>query len=220
MNKFLNPKTVIGTLLLTLALGVISSALWDFLFKPGFTEFGRVALSTLTLGSATIKNFSYASAALDPTPLPALLFVLLGNWLVFGAVGFLYGKKRGQENGERSMEEARQESTGDPQKLAQILKGRLVILDRKWKRIAITLSIFACVISFVASSVLNQSIAVWRVFHADLKICAPYLASEQEEQFIARFSSMKTREDYIAISNDLLQVATKSGVSLVNFEPW
>ena len=61
-------------------MGLISTGLWDLLFKPGLTHVGRVFLTVITLGSETMRDGAYASAALDPTPLPSLMLLLLFFW--------------------------------------------------------------------------------------------------------------------------------------------
>ncbi len=62
------PITVIGVLVL----GIVGSTLYDLLVKPGLSTFGRFCLDVITLGSQTVKDYAYASAALDPTPVTNL----------------------------------------------------------------------------------------------------------------------------------------------------
>src|SRR2546427_8335681 len=68
-----NRQRIIGAGFATIILGIIGSGLWDMVVKPGVTGFGRFTLSLFTLGSVTLRNAAYSSAALDPTPLPALM---------------------------------------------------------------------------------------------------------------------------------------------------
>jgi hypothetical protein len=220
MKKFLTTKTILGTIALTLLLGILSSALWDLLFKPGITEFGRILLSIATFGSATIKNFAYASAALDPTSIPALLVVVLASWAPIFFIALLFGIMHGRRSADKAIEEAEKLAAGDIEKLKAVLEARITRLQRLLKWFVGVILIIVSTISVTTSTVLNQSVAVWRTFHADLAICAPHLTPLEEKQFRARFASMTTRVEYLAISNDLQQVAVKNDVKLVNIDLW
>lgn len=220
MKKFLTPKTILGTIALTLLLGILSSALWDLLFKPGITKFGRILLSIATFGSATIKDFAYAGAALDPTPIPALLVVVLASWAPIFIVALLLGTMHGHRSADKAFEEAKKVTAGDFEKLKEVMEARITRLQRLLKRFVGVVLIIVSMFTITTSTVLNQSVAVWRTFHADLAICAPHLTPLEEKQFRARFASMTTRAEYLAISNDLQQVAAKNGVKLLNIQLW
>jgi hypothetical protein len=223
-KKFLTPKNILGTIALTLLLGILSSALWDLLFKPGLTEFGRILLSIATFGSTTIKDLAYASAALDPTPIPALLAVVLASWtpvfIVVAIVSVQIGTMYGRQSADKAFEDAKKVTAGDLEKLKEVMEARITRLQRFLKWFLGVNLIIVSALSVTTSTVLNQSVSVWRTFHADLAICAPHLTPLEEKQFRARFASMTTRVEYLAISNDLQQVAAKNAVKLVNIELW
>ena len=220
MKKFLTPKTILGTIALTLLFGILSSALWDLLFKPGITEFGRILLSIATFGSTTIKDFAYASAALDPTPIPALLVVVLASWAPIFIIALLIGTMHGRRSADKAFEDAKKVTAGDFEKLKEVMEARITRFQRLLKWIVGVSLIIVSTISITTSTVLNQSVVVWQTFHADLAICAPHLTPLEEKQFRARFASLTTRVEYLAISNDLQQVAARNGVKLVNIQLW
>ena len=72
----------------------------------------------------------------------------------------------------------------------------------------------------ISVSILNQAVLVHRVFSANLNICSPYLSPIEQQQFRARFASVKTREDYIHIDNDLKGIAAKNSVTLSDIQLW
>ena len=65
------PITIAGMLIL----GIVGSTLYDLLVKPGLTSAGRQILDAITFGSVTLKNAAYSSAAIDPTPVSALVLL-------------------------------------------------------------------------------------------------------------------------------------------------
>jgi hypothetical protein len=87
------PITIIGVVLL----GVLGSILYDLLVKPGLTTGGRVVLKILTLGSATLRDAAYESAALDPTPVTGLLLLYIPVMVALGIPLFLFGQRKGRK---------------------------------------------------------------------------------------------------------------------------
>jgi hypothetical protein len=220
MKRFLNPKTVLGTLVLTLLLGVISSGLWDFLFKPGITKIGRVLLAIVTFGSESIRDSAYASAALDPTPLPALVGVLLASWLPLIVASGLLGKVLGRQSGNRTIQNVEEIAGGDDGKIVELLKKQV---NRRRKLLNWLVGIFLVVlgvISLTTGAVLNQSIAVWRLFHANIAICSPYIPDVKEKQLRGRFASMTSRQEYMDISGELAEIAKNNGIKLQQAQLW
>src|SRR2546423_480145 len=74
-------KSVVWAILGAIILGAIGSGLWDMLAKPGLGTVGRLLLNIVTLGSKTIRDAAYSSAALNPTALPSLIFLAVGSFL-------------------------------------------------------------------------------------------------------------------------------------------
>ncbi len=72
------PTSIIGVLLFA----VIGSALYDFFVKPGINIFAESIFNLITFGSQTIKDYSFKTAALDPSSIPSLL-LLVGIFIFF-----------------------------------------------------------------------------------------------------------------------------------------
>lgn len=220
MTKYLTPKTVIGGIALTLILSVIGSGLWDLLFKPGITVVGRTLLAIATFGSETIRDLAYASAALDPTPLPALSVFLIASWFPLFSASFLIGNMAGGRSGDKSVQDARDTASGDNDKLISLLESKLDKLKRRRNWFVGISLLIVCLFSLTAGAVLSQSVAIWRVFHANVAICSPYISELEEKQFKARFASMVNRQEYLAISNDLNEIAKRNSIKLQQAQLW
>jgi hypothetical protein len=86
------PTTIFGLLVF----GIVTFIVTDLLLRPGLSAAGRVLLNIITFGSSAVRDATYATAALDPTPLPALsgLSLLSGGLcgtvvsVTLAAVGF------------------------------------------------------------------------------------------------------------------------------------
>lgn len=193
----------------TLILGAAGSGLWDLLAKPGLTWVGRSILNVLTLGSDAIRDSAYQDAALDPSALPSLLItfsvysVLLG--IVFGyAFAALSDKiKRNDLDTDRP-------------------DTRIPLIRRRSRGRYISAAIVGAALTslWITQLRINQSVLIWRVFTANLAICAPHLSEQQEEEIRAQFASMRTRMDYQHISEKLQQVAASNNLRLVEESLW
>lgn len=220
MKQFFSPKTVVGALVSALMVGIVSSGLWDLLFRPGVTHAGRVALSLVTLGSETIRDQAYASAALDPTPIPALLlfFIVALAPVVIGSLWL--GALHGRRSAEKSSKLIDEESGGDPRVAIDLIRDRIARLQRIAKAIGATYLIALSCVTLISYAVVNQSVAIWRIYHANLAICSPYLSDLEHKRLRARFASVKTKHDFTSIADELRSVAQQNGAKLIDFDTW
>lgn len=223
----------------TLILGALGSGVWDLLFKPGIGRFGRWCLSLMTLGSESLRDAVYESAALDPTPLPSMMLLIVGVSLPLGValagVGS-YWRLRDIKDGrlDKAINDAGEEgkdkttaaesSVGhtEPKQEEQINEETRATFARTRRAIVSLLSVLILLSlpMIIGAIAVNQSILIWRAFHADLSICRPFLSDQEMYRFQARFASIKTRADYRAIASDLRSVAGAHGVRLTEIELW
>jgi hypothetical protein len=220
MKGILTSRNVASATVFTLILGVLSSALWDIVFKPGLTQFGRFVLDTMTLGSSALKDLAYASAALDPTPLPALIGILIASTVPFALFGILLAIPIA----DRIVGQTLNQLDALAEKpTAEFLREQIAKLRRLRRWMVGIGSVFLLVlgcITVTAFSVLNQSVVIWRVFHANVRICGPFISEKDDKKFRARFAAVKSKNDYVSIANDLAAIAKTNSVSLVPYNPW
>jgi hypothetical protein len=216
----------------TIAVGVIGSAIWDFVAKPGLTTLSRVVLNTLTFGSQSVKDQAYANAALDPAPLPSLLLIIFLTVIPL-LVALRMALTEYYQPYLRSIRMKRyaplkaraQQDLSDEEKIK--LAENLLALDNSMKRRrrhlaneVIAIGTVTWLFFVTGTMVLNQSILIKRTFEANLNICAPYLSDQQVKTFRAHFSAMSTKEDYLKIRADLMKFANKNKLTLHSREVW
>jgi hypothetical protein len=214
------PVTVIGVIVLSL----IGTILYDLAVKPGLSSAGRLFLGIMTLGSQTLRDAAYAEAALDPTPVtPLILLVALMIVLLFPIIylvsSFLAPKTRTSrdiDRLEKDLERATQDEMGAIQERVKALRRRL----RRQKAYLITGMVIAVVVLNVLFAVHNQSVLIWRAFHADLALLRPYITSDQYYELCARFSAMNKRSDYLTLRKVMDDVANRYNVRLHDIKVW
>lgn len=76
-----------------LILGAFGSGIWETLFRPTLGSLSRVVLSIVALGSEAVRNSIYREAALNPTAVPSLAWMLLLSLSIIGvSLGFASGR--------------------------------------------------------------------------------------------------------------------------------
>jgi hypothetical protein len=189
--------------------GALGSGFWEVAVKPGLSVGGRFALNLLSLGSETIRDYAYRNAALDPTPVAALqmLFLGAGCLVSFNFASalrlWLRMRARGEEPSARA---TRRESLLPKMKRFLLVSGAL--------------SIITGIVLIVGLVVQSQAVLIWRVFHTNLAILAPYLSEDDEERMNARFRSIATRAEYVEIDEQMREVADANGRRLASEEVW
>lgn len=189
------PISIAGVLLLALIGGAIS----DVLVNPSLSWVGRAILELATFGSSVIKDEIYASAALNPTPLSSIILLVLVSGSVTGAV---FGIIRRRKLVTEEVPSQEIESSG-PRFLMHI--GRIVGALIFW-----AMPLFLTILVMLH----NQSVAIWRVFHANHRIVAPYVTEHEANLLTSRFARVTSKADFQSIADDMERIATKNGLSL------
>lgn len=201
-----------------LILGAAGSGLWEMLFKPGLGRLGRFLLNLATLGSVTIRDFAYQSAALDPTPLASLqLIVLLAQVPLFLIVLVMTDRPMRRIVRSRLARKAVAGGRKEPYVAYRI---RTETLYRRLRLLIIGLNLLISLYTLTAAAVLNQAVIVYRVFHTDLAICRPHLSNDEWIQLLSRFASMRSKADYEALHERLAAVAKAANRRLVSTDTW
>lgn len=196
-----------------IVLGAIGSGLWELLFKPGAGWNGRIVATLVTFGSSRLRDLPYEIAALDPTPLPSLLLLLVGSVAVGLPLVDQLATVRYRRRLGRAVIDAARGGGGAAAKRSRV-RVRLLILrsrDRRHSAIMIAL-VWALVL--VATFLVNHAIFIHRTFYANLRVCSFILSSDEEALYISRFARMRTRSEYSAIARDLRAQARAHGITL------
>jgi hypothetical protein len=195
------PATIVGVLFI----GIICSALYDFLIKPGINRFSKSLFDLLTFGSQKVKDYSFSTAALDPTSTPAL-------FLLLGVLGIFFGHFCG---------------TVAPIYFSSLRKNKSAIESSSKRKIVFhkwitlpALTIFLAAYTYVPVNVFNQAILTWRVFHSNLQIISPHISDKEKNELSAMFASMKNESDHDEIYEKMKRIAEKSKTQLRPERPW
>lgn len=245
MNKLLKifkakaPLTVIGVLLI----GIVCSAIYDAVVKPGFSLVSQVLFDLFTFGSQRAKDYTFSNAALDPTSLPSTItmavvvsvttaaFVVFNIYHSFESKDLLEDIEKADKRA-AEIDEIKKLYRDDPQRLAAEIaalraRRRSAIPDtlpplnasvKKMFRILGFVSWIFAGVGFIGGwvgvTVANQSLIVWRGFNADMNIIAPYVSPKEMLNLRSKFSQVKTEKDYIAIRVELDAIAKLNNLSL------
>lgn len=209
-----NPNSIIGLALLAFVI----SGLYDLIVRPGIGACGRFFLSVMSFGSNFAKDQAYASAALDPTPIPSLLLLflilgLLGSIQLTLSIGRLLKTKITKEI------EAQE---NDDEKLRLVDK-KLVTLNKlhsKLNKVEIVSVVLFLIFVVWSLSIQNQSILIWRVFHADIRTATPYITEGQKIVLISQFSQVKSEDDYQPISDFFDTISTTNTLVFRSNKLW
>lgn len=181
---------ILGTLLL----GAIGSGIWETLFRPGLQQVG----SFITRVSQQADAAVFTSAALDPTPVPGLLLLMLltliplfaGAWML--SMGFFMPWFSSKAGGwYRGIVRS-----GSREQVRRKLLWRLRILAI----LGFLLSLLMCGLLYSGFQVANEAVLVWRVFHRNLAISAPHVTESDRRALVAQFRAMESRSDFRALT--------------------
>ncbi|MFL1583698.1 hypothetical protein NKZ05_04320 [Stutzerimonas stutzeri] len=192
------PITIIGVVLL----GIAGSALYDLFVKPGINIISKALFYFFTFGSQQVKDYSFKTAALDPTSLPSVIVLIALVSFVINIPLRTFIRARAQK-----ADDVKKEAN----KSISLVRRRIVLLF---------VLIFNVAIVFVPFNVFNQAVVAWRVFNSNLAILAPEVAQQDILKFKAEFASMESERDYRVLEDKLERVAQSKKLNLRAERPW
>jgi hypothetical protein len=66
----------------------------------------------------------------------------------------------------------------------------------------------------------SASNQAYTYFRQSLDICRPYISEHDSQVFESRFAAIRTRDEYVGITDDLKRIAAPNRLSLPDFKPW
>jgi hypothetical protein len=166
-------------------------------------------LYVITLGSTTVRDAPYASAAVNPYPVPSLMIIVLLLMVGMSFIGYILCKAywraitRYFKNKSNSETNKTQDTPSAP-----IRKQVLVLVVAT---IYFGAFFFALIIPF---GIENEAVASRRIYEADKEMVAPYLTSSQLVQIQADFAGIETRAQYKILMDRLAAVAEEHNVKI------
>jgi len=216
------PWAIIGAIII----GMLGSGLWDLLAKPGLTYLGRFFLNLITLGSKTIQDSAYAMAGLDPTPISSLLIITIIPFFILNFflndfldlfVGPILDKKF-DKRFEKEKEIILDESVDNCKKTEILSKYKKTAKQLKSIKMGTLLLIFLA--AYLSSQIINQSVVIWRVFNANVRIISPNINEETRLSLLSEFSNIKSKSDYLKLEKKLVTISSKSNIALRDEKLW
>ncbi|MFO1004252.1 MAG: hypothetical protein U0936_28365 [Planctomycetaceae bacterium] len=225
-------KHPIAILLGTILVGAIGSGLWDICAKPVLFGSARFMLDLVTFGSTAVKDSAYADAALDQTAMMSSQLYLNATSILCMPFLFMLALEFGLTP--RRIRGLLAGPVSPPDRLNECtLEERLARLERsgvltdaqrhRLRRIRRTLIVMmGLTLGYLITSTMIkvQSLQIWRTFHADLRMCAPYMDSEQEELLLSKYTTIKSKADFGSVIDELQVVATAHGLILHSNNLW
>ena len=194
----------------TVFVGSLGSGLWDIGVKPAGAWLAQAFLDFITFGSVAMKDAACEAAALDQTAIPAARLHMA--YTAFMIVPFFYFVlfEFGLLRLVRSLKQE------EVRNAIASRAGQLVTL----RRVLIASFGLICGFMLARQMIHNQSLLIWRCFHADVRQCAPQLSAIEEELLHANYAGMKTRDQYFRIIKPLQDIAESNGLVLHSEKLW
>jgi hypothetical protein len=210
-------KSVVVGIVVTIVLEAVGAGLWDVAVKPGGSWFWRAVLTSLTFGSKAVKDSVYLAAAKGNHEAVSLLTVLILSGFVGMVAGtvssrFLIPRRHRNRTRPASPEDSTEEKLWIERFTPVILRfGPVTVAG---------LGLFLLGGFFAMTLKVATENALYTNFEQSLDICRPYISDHQAQVLKSRYASLRTRDEYLAITNEMKQVADASHLSLPDFKPW
>jgi hypothetical protein len=201
-SRLLAPRGII----VTLGVGIVGTIIWEWVLQPGAVWGGREFLTLITLGSTRLVDSVYAQAAFDPTPVPDILGLMIFASVLISTMVTLLSLIR--------VAQRKSEALKTPEATPKVPKPPNSRLASWAFPLCLALSVF--LLAPILSELFQASVAIriWREFHTNLRVCGPYLRSEQEKSLESRFAQMTTRSEYLGIYEELRSIADQHSLTL------
>jgi hypothetical protein len=81
-------------------------------------------------------------------------------------------------------------------------------------------AIYVAVIAFAGDVRMSAANKAYAYFEQSLIICRPYIDEHTTQMIRSRYAQIRTRDDYVAVINDIRAAASANHVRLPEYEPW
>ncbi len=188
-----------NTIVMTIALAITASLLYDVIAKPGLGYLGNWLFRILTFGSEQLNDLAYESAALNPNSIPMMIVLFAALFAPSLVACLMYGFVSGMNASKRNKVTDNKKSERQ-NRIAKILFFGI-------------LGVYGFIVSATVTH-LVKSVNIWRIFNANVAICKPYINTQEEDQIRAKFASMRSKREYIEISKHLMDIAESNKIEL------
>jgi len=196
-----------------LALGTVTSALWDFVFKPLLPALGGAMLTVSTLGMHSLRDEVYLEVAKglhedNSLSVAIIVFTCLSIYPITVAFSSSSSPLVAQGGEGTTIEELEKAFAEAQQKRA------------RFRRVAGLLGILICVFGLYQTAralYVNRAIAYFR---QTCDAAGPYLSADEQKRILADFATMRGRSDYVAVTAHLESAIQQHGGHTPEFSIW
>ena len=202
-------RRLAGTIVATIFLGAVGSGIWELMFRPGLSTAGALLASI----STRFESEVYSTAALDPTPVPGLILLLMVCSLPFLAAIMLLMVAFVDPVIVRMVAKSKKKMLEG----ATTKEHRFRLLSRRRKAVALiaaTMLFGFGAISYVGYTLENEATIVWRTFNANFEVVAAHQTEPENKGLRAQFRQMKNKADFERLQTQMNQAAQRNGASL------
>jgi len=194
---------VIGLILL----GALGSGLWQIALKPFTFWFLETIFNIMTLGLSSLSDAFYTEVAEGLHEEPSLENLMLLLIIIFTYWGMRFGDILGERSASRAKKELddkiEKSKKLSPEKASRLMQDvdeyykNLKRSIRRYNRFAIIFGVL--LLSFLAFRSVTIGLRNHKVtkFHQLFTICKPFLDDQEEEKILAKFSTIRSKQDYL-----------------------
>jgi hypothetical protein len=204
-----------------LSVGVLGSAMYEFVFRPGLSVFGKTCLSLVTLGSSAVRDSVYADATFDPTGLASLevLKIFCAAYIMAMLVLSIAAHRSAKRLLNREAAKA-QGATFVQLLVSDATAGWIWRHPRALARVMIAGNLLMAIAVATQITMKSESMHIWRVFHRDLAVIVAVTSNEEANAFRSRFARMRKRQEYVSLRGDMMACAKRRGLALEPLSTW
>ena len=208
-------------LLAAILLGAIGSGVWQYLGDPAYVWLRDALLNLATLGLTSLKDALYADVAkgLYERSSSLLLTMVLFAIPFCIIIVLLRVKSRVRELEDKLDEGSRSGhavNSGDvQQQIYQMIRlvKRLLLFLWPW---TVVMSIL---VAFLAINIIytSRAIAHYRQLTA---VVGPYISEDEMKVYDSRFAQIRSAQDYVDLTGELVNLGAEYGLTIPEFQPW
>ncbi|MGX8884020.1 hypothetical protein ACWWD9_12500 [Methylovorus sp. SPW-M1] len=184
----------------TLVIGALGSGLWEVAFKPGLYWLGNALLDIGTLGLTSLRDAIYEEIARGSYERAGekTLSILIGIFagLMTISTGTLISGRSRRED-------------GSPQRLMRLLR---------YQRVFILFGVAFSAFVIVQGARLIYINRAANHLEQLQRIVAPYVPLEQRIVYASRAGQLHTRQQYVELLDELMEVAKKNNAYIPTFD--
>jgi hypothetical protein len=214
-----------------ITLGAIGSGLWDVIVKPSGHWAGNAILTASTLGSARVKDQMYLEAAKGYREGASLATLeMLTSVLIVSPFPFIFWTIKARTEFRRAISSAaardteRNSARSENAMPSSVNKYRF-LRKRIERKFMILYGLIVLLFIFIGADFISilkvaQANRAYGFFSQSMSICRPYIDERQAQILASRYAGVRSRADYLKITDELRQIASSNHLLLPDYKPW